>query len=89
MVKQAAKDALGKTIEFKEESLKKVLDPMEGIRSKQIFGGTAPEIVKESVERKGRTVDEHERWIKVKREALAAADRKLTQACEAIVGANT
>jgi hypothetical protein len=38
MVKQAAKDALGKTIEFKAESLKKVLDPMEGIRSKQIFG---------------------------------------------------
>jgi argininosuccinate lyase len=87
MVKQAAKDALGKAIEFKEESLKKVLDPMEGIRAKKIFGGTAPEIVKESIERKNRTVDEHKRWIQAKRKALAAADQKLTRACEAIVGA--
>jgi argininosuccinate lyase len=87
MVKQAAKDALGKAIEFKEESLKKVLDPMEGIRAKKIFGGTAPEIVKESIERKNRTVVEHERWIQAKRAALAAADQKLTRACEAIVGA--
>jgi argininosuccinate lyase len=89
MLKQAATDALGKTIEFKEESLKKVLDPMEGIRAKKIFGGTAPEIVKEAIERKNRTVDEHERWIQAKREALAAADQKLARACEAIVGPNT
>jgi hypothetical protein len=89
MLKQAATDALGKTIEFKEESLKKVLDPMEGIRAKKIFGGTAPEIVKEAIERKNRTVDEHERWIQAKRGALAAADQKLARACAAIVGPNT
>jgi argininosuccinate lyase len=87
MVKQAAKEALDKTIDFKEESLKKVLDPMEGIRAKRILGGTAPEIVKEAIERKGRTVDEHERWIKVKRAALAAADEKLARASAAIVAA--
>jgi len=84
-LKQAAKEALGKSIEFKEESLKKVLDPMEGIRAKKILGGTAPEIVTEAIGRKGRTVDEHERWIKSKRQALAAADQKLQQACAAIV----
>jgi hypothetical protein len=43
--------------------------------------------VKESIERKNRKVDEHERWIQAKREALATADQKLTRACEAIVGA--
>jgi argininosuccinate lyase len=86
MVKRAAKEALGKDIEFKEESLKKVLNPMEGIRAKQILGGTAPEIVKEAVDRKRRTVDEHERWIQAKRAALAAADQKLERACEQILG---
>jgi argininosuccinate lyase len=89
MLKQAAKDALGKAIEFKEESLKKVLDPMEGIRSKKILGGTAPDIVKEAIERKGRTVDEQEHWIKAKRDALAAADQKLLRASEAILQANS
>jgi argininosuccinate lyase len=87
MVKQAAKDALGKNIQFKEESLRKVLDPMEGIRAKKILGGTAPEIVEEAVQRKRSTVDEHERWIKAKRDALAAADQKLTRACDEILAA--
>jgi len=85
MLKKAAKDALGKDIEFSEATLKQVLDPMEGIRAKQIFGGTAPATVSESIERKGRTVNDHERWVHNKREALSAADDKLGRACDAIV----
>ena len=86
MLIEAAQEALGKTIHFKEESLRKVLDPTEGIRAKKIFGGTAPEIVREAIGRKGRTVDEHERWIEAKRELLRTADQKLAGACAAIVG---
>jgi len=85
MLSQAAQEALGKAVELKEESLRKALDPMEGIRAKKILGGTAPEIVKDAIDRKGRTVDEHERWVRAKRETLQAADQKLTQAYTAIV----
>ena len=83
---QAGKDALGRPIEVGEESLRKALDPMEGIRSKRIMGGTAPEVVREAIERKERKVGEHEGWVKQKRDLLREADQKLESACAAILG---
>jgi len=85
MLSQAGKDALGRPVELKEESLRKALDPMEGIRSKRIMGGTAPEVVREAIERKEREAGEHEGWVKQKRDLLREADQKLEKACMAIL----
>jgi argininosuccinate lyase len=83
--REAAEEAIGQPATLSPEALRQVMDPLESIRAKRVTGGTAPDMVRQSIQRKSRQLAEDRAWLEQKRARLAEAETALTSACDAIL----
>ncbi len=86
LVDEAATEYMGKPLGLSEEGLRSALNPAACIRARTLTGGPAPERVQEDMARALARCDDDDRQRHSLGNKLAAADRRLEEAIDKIVG---
>lgn len=87
LLDEAAVEYMGKPLELGDALLKQALDPAACIRARILTGGPAPERVEEDIARAQARRRDDEETLKAIETRLAAADKQLEDAIDAILAA--
>lgn len=86
MLDGAAKAYGAQPLYLNEGVLREALDPAIIVKSKKVLGGTAPERIREDIARSLERVKEDEKVVATMESKLAAAERRLEEAVDKIIG---
>lgn len=85
MIREASMEYLGKPLELSNETIRKVLDPLERIKARTLTGGPAPENTQKQIKENHARLAKHKGFVSEKRRALQEAERKLEQSIDKIL----
>jgi argininosuccinate lyase len=86
LIDAAAVEVIGKPVDLDPGILARALDPAQIVRSRQGFGGTAPQRVVSSLEHRASELDRDRRTVDAKSAAVAEAREALERSVREILG---
>lgn len=85
MIKQASMEYFGKSLKVSENTIRKVLDPLERIKVRTLTGGPSPGNVRKQIKENYKSVSHQKEFVKEKRNLLQAAERKLELSIDKLI----
>jgi argininosuccinate lyase len=80
----ASREISGEAIEYTEPQLATILSPRHFVNVRKTLGGPAPEVTARAAEASRLQLEADEGWLKSATAALAEAERRLADRCEAL-----
>ncbi len=74
LVNRAAERVLGHALALDDEMVRTALDPMAFVRARTVAGGSAPDAMRQALDRHAALLDEDQAWLDAARRRLTTAD---------------
>lgn len=85
MLDKAAVEITGNPVHLSSEVLRKALDPIEIVKSRKVFGGTAPEAIEESIKNRYTQLSKDLEEVKNRREKLVKSQEELEKEIQNLI----